>query len=164
MGKVLSVLLVIYVFIHVFRLEMYPMYMYAMFSKQESYKGLYHVYKIYYQDKRILFHDSDYREYTVLMNTIGQYDDIINNDMMHPEGEAIDKLVNRMRLDKTSLKSKLKNRFNYSKSDLNENIGIWLGDKFNIDPEELRIEKESYSWDASPPSYYKKTVIYGMDQ
>ena len=164
MGKVLSFLLAIYVFIHIFRLEMYPMYMYAMFSKQESYKGLYHVYKVYYKDKQILFHQSDFRKYTVLMNTIGQYDDIINNDMLHPEAEAIDKFINRLRLDNTSIKSKLKGSFNYSKPDLNEDIGIWLGNRFNVNPDELRIDKESYSWDSPLPSYYHKKVIYGMDQ
>lgn len=162
MGLVLSVLFVIYLCIHVFRLEMYPMYMFAMFSKQETPKELYHTYKIYNQDEEVNLNSWDYRRYTVLMNTIGQYDAILNNEMTHPEAEAIDKLIARLHLDNTSIKSKLKSSFKFSKSELTEKVGKWVGNATHVNPKDLRIQRVSYQWNNSAPSLNEKEIIYGL--
>ncbi len=134
-----------------------------MFSKQETPRELYDVYKLYDQNREVKLNDWDFRKYTVFMNTIGQYDAIISNGMSHPEAEAIDKLINRLHLGDTGLKSKLKGSFQFSKADLDEKIGIWISKKLDIDPQNLRIERESYNWEKFTPSLTTKVVIYGMD-
>jgi len=143
---------------------MYPMYMFAMFSKQETPRELYHVYNLYENDSRIDLGNWDYRKYTVLMNTISQYDDLLNNDMNHPEAEAIDKFVNRLHLEGTSLKSQLKSSFIFSKEELDEKLGIWIGNSLQIPPQNLKIEKASYEWNDSEPSLKRKAIIYGMHE
>ena len=162
--RVLSILLVVYVFIHIFRLELYPMYMYAMFSKKETPKELYHVYKIYDQGQEVEFSGWNFRKYTVLMNTIGQYDAILSNEMNHPEAEAIDKFINRLRLDKTGIKKNLKKSFSYSKPALKEHFGTWIGNELDIAADRLIIQKASYTWDKSLPKLYRKVILYEHDQ
>ena len=76
--------------------------MFAMFSKQEMPRDSYHTYKLYTDDKEFNIKDLDFRKYTVLMNTINQFDDITSNNMVHPESAAIDKFVNRLHLENLS--------------------------------------------------------------
>lgn len=163
MGKILSTVLIFYLIIHVFRLEIFPMYMFAMFSKQEVPKEYYHAYKLYSNDQEIDIKDLDYRKYTVLMNTINQYDDIINNNLLHPETSAIDKFIHRLHLENTTIKNKLKRSFHFSKEDLRAKTGAWVSHLLHVNIDDLRIEKEFYNWDKSTPQFYNKTIIYGVD-
>jgi len=137
--------------------------MFAMFSKQETPRELYHVYKLYDQDKQIDLKDWDFRKYTVFMNTIGQYDDILNNNMSHPEAEAIDKFIKRLHLNDTGVKSAMKSTFEFSNPVLKQQVGLWISDKLNLKPQNLRIEKESYNWDQSTPTFTDKVVLYELD-
>ncbi len=163
MGFVVAILLIVYLFIHIFRLEMYPLYMYAMFSKQETPRELYHVYKLYDRNQEIKLDNWSYKRYTVLMNTINQYDDIMSNNMSHPEAQTIDKFVERLNLNNTGLKSALKSSFNFSKIELKEKVGIWVSGILKIEPQDLRIEKVSFNWDKSTPRFNTKVILHGMD-
>lgn len=137
--------------------------MYAMFSKQEVPRDAYHAYKIYNGKDEMKVDYWDYREYTVLMNTISQYDDILANNLMHPETHAIDKFIDRLHLGNSTIKSKLKGSFKFSKPQLEENLGNWVADKLKINPKYLRIEKEAYNWSESNPRFINKVNIYGVD-
>ena len=163
MGRILSVLFIVYVFIHIFRLEMYPMYMFAMYSKKEIPRDFYHSYKIYEKDEKINLTDLNYRKYTVLMNTINQYDDILNNEMTHPESKVIDKFVDRLHLTNTQLKTNLKGSFKFSKEELKSKFGLWIADALLTESSDLKIEKEVYLWYESTPKLSNKIVIYAVD-
>lgn len=139
------------------------MYMYAMFSKQEVPRESYHTYNIFNGFEDLELSHLGYRKYTVLMNTIGQYDDIINNNMLHPETIAIDKFIDRLHLDNTTIKSKLKGSFVFTKPELDKKLGVWIGEKLNINPQDITIEKETFNWDASIPNFKNKVTIYGVD-
>ena len=138
--------------------------MFAMFSKQETPRELYHVYEVYDGQNRRDLTKMDYRAYTVLMNTVTQYDQIIENDMSHPEAEAIDKFVDRLYLDKTDIRSKLKSSFQFNTSQLEEEFGNWIAAKIDIPSENLKIIRASYDWVEDKPLLSKKVVIYGLDQ
>lgn len=139
------------------------MYMFAMFSKQESPRELYYVYNIYEGDDKVNLTDLNFREYTVLMNTIGQYDGIIGNNMKHPEAEAIDKFVNRLNLKNSSIEKKLHSSFVFSKSELEIHLGAWLSDALTLDSDQIRIEKASYTWKERQPEFIDTQIIYGHD-
>lgn len=134
--------------------------MYGMFSKKEQPQQSYHTYKFYNQDQLIDIKKLDFRKYTVLMNTIAQYDAIINNEMEHPEAEAIDKFVNRLHLENTTVNSQLKSAFQFSKEQLDPKIGIWVSQLLNTEIRNLRIEKEEYQWTSIQPNYKNKQVIF----
>jgi len=163
MGRIVTIVLAAYLFIHIFRLEIYPLYMFAMFSKKETPRELYHTYSFYNKHQRIKLDNWDYRKYTYFMNTMGQYDGIINNNMTHPEAEIIDKFVDRLHLGNTSIKSKLKGSFNFSKEELEPKIVDWISNELSINPQDLRIEKENYYWTNPTPKLNAKFQLYGMD-
>ena len=163
MGRMLSILFIVYVFIHIFRLEMYPMYMFAMYSKKEVPKEFYHCYKLYEKDKEIRLDDLDYRKYTVLMNTINQYDGILNNNMTHPESKAIDKFAKKLHFSNSEMKTQLKGSFRFSKEELKKTFGSWIADALHLESSEIRIEKEEYLWTEATPKLNNKTIIYGVD-
>ncbi len=140
------------------------MYMFAMFSKQEQPRELYHTFNVFDKEKKLNLNDFNFRDYTVLMNTIGQYDAILNNDMNHPEAEAIDKFIDRLHLQNTGLKEKLKGNFSFYKSELEEELGLWLGNKLNVKPQNLKIEKAAFRWEEITPALTSKTIIYGQDR
>lgn len=163
MGRILSVILVAYLCIHVFRLETYPLYMFAMFSKQETPRELYHTYSFYNKHQRIQLDDWDYRKYTVFMNTMSQYDGILNNNMTHPEADIIDKFVDRLHLGNTSIKSKLKGSFFFFKEELEPKVVDWISAELGIKPQDLRIEKENYYWTNPSPKLNSKFQFYAVD-
>jgi hypothetical protein len=163
MGRILAVLFIVYVFIHIFRLEMYPMYMFAMYSKKEIPRDFYHSYKVYEKDKKINLNDLDYRKYTVIMNTINQYDDILNNNMIHPETKAIDKFVDKLHLSNTGLKNNLKGSFKFSSTELKSKFGLWIADALHIESSDLKIEKEVFIWYDLTPKLSSKIVVYAVD-
>ncbi|MEM9548584.1 MAG: hypothetical protein AAGA77_21540 [Bacteroidota bacterium] len=163
-ARVLSGILILYVFIHIFRLELYPLYMFAMFSKQEQPREFYHSYTLYNQEKEVDLNHWNYREYTVFMNTIVQYDALLNNNMVHPEAEAIDKFIRRLRLQNTGLKKHFKSPFIFTRSDLEKEIGPWIAHKLKIEPQDLKIEKTTFSWKKATPLLKQKSIIYGKDQ
>ena len=134
-----------------------------MFSKQEVPHESYHIYKIDSGYEELNLEHWDYRKYTVLMNTISQYDDILNNNMMHPEASAIDKFVDRLHLSNSAIKSRLKGSFEFTKPELEEKFGAWIGGKLNLKPQDFIIEKESFNWSQSIPNYKNKVTIYGVD-
>lgn len=162
MARVLTVVFVIYVCIHIFRLEMYPLYMFAMFSKQEQPKEEYHAYKIYVDNKTLDFSNLDYRKYTVLMNTINQYEDIISNDMVHPESGAIDKFIGRLNLENTGVKNQLKGKYTFNQMELIYKLGLWMHEYLNLTSYSIKIEKEFFSWRLKSPKLMHKMSIYEM--
>lgn len=139
------------------------MYMFAMYSKKEIPRDFYHSYKIYEKDEKINLTDLNYRKYTVLMNTINQYDDILNNEMTHPESKVIDKFVDRLHLTNTQLKTNLKGSFKFSKEELKSKFGLWIADALLTESSDLKIEKEVYLWYESTPKLSNKIVIYAVD-
>ena len=161
MGRVLTGILLLYVCIHVFKLEMYPFYMFAMFSKKETPREIYHTYNFYNKHQKIKLDHWDFRKYTVFMNTVGQYDDILTNDMTHPESKVIDKFVTKLRLDNTSVERGLKKSFLFSQEMLEPKFGEWVSNKLKIDPQDLRIEREIYYWTKPTPSLNAKFQLYG---
>lgn len=164
LAKGISVILILYICIHIFRLELFPLYMFAMFSKQETPKELYQTYKFYENDREINLNNWDFRKYTVFMNTVIQYDGILENNMKHPEVEAIEKFITRLRLKDSSLEKSLKGPYNVSREQLQDKIGLWVSKELNIQKKDLRIDRVSYSWTTPKPQWNKKITIYGMDQ
>ena len=163
MAKGVSALLILYVFIHIFRLELFPLYMFAMFSKQETPKELYHTYKFYEKDTEINLNHWDFRKYTVFMNTVIQYDGILENEMIHPEMNAVEKFVSRLRLQNTLLEEKLSQPYTISREELQDQVGTWVSNELNIQKENLRIDRVSYSWESHIPQWSKKVTIYELD-
>jgi hypothetical protein len=137
--------------------------MFAMYSNQEIPRDFYHTYSIYEKHNKLNFHDLAYKKYTVLMNTINQYDDIINNDMVHPEAKVIDKFVDRLHLTNTGIKANLKGSFLFSKETLELEFSRYIAHLLEIDVANLQIEREEYVWDGSTPKLSSKTIIYAMD-
>ncbi|MDF1697437.1 MAG: hypothetical protein P1U56_16460 [Saprospiraceae bacterium] len=135
-----------------------------MFSKQETPKELYHTYKLYDQGQEINLQDWDFRKYTVFMNTIIQFDDILSNEMIHPESKAIDKFVDRLHLKDSKVHTTLKEKFHYSQKHFISSTGNWVSEQLGVSKENLRIEKVSYSWNKSLPQFEHKSTIYGMDK
>ena len=159
MGLAVFLIIGLYAFIHLFKLEVYPLYMYAMFSKQETPREHYYNYDIYVGDAELKWEDWDYRKYTYLMNTIQQYDAILQNDLLHPEAEVIRKFMDRLRLNKTTLASKAIQKFRYSESDLKLEMGIWLHD-FLKRKNDLQVIRNTYNWTNDSPVFVGKTTIY----
>ena len=143
---------------------MYPLYMFAMFSKQEQPREVYFTYSLYSNNEKVNPKQIDFRKYTVLMNTIGQYDDIISNEMIHPESGAIDKFITRLHLDNSQIKNELKHNFIFDKTELNSHLGPWIMEYLDLPQEEIRIERESYSWRNKTPQIFNTIIIYELDQ
>lgn len=162
-GKVVIGILILYTFIHIFRLEIYPFYMFAMFSKQEEPREYYEAYKVYDDEGQIDLSALNYRNYTYLMNTISQYDGIMQNEMVHPETVVIDKFVNRLSLDQTSIGNQLKAPFTSSRQELDQKMERWLSRFFTNKNESFSIEKETYRWTNDQPQFIKKSTLYEVD-
>ena len=101
-----------------------------MYSKKEPPKTEYHTYSIVKGAHEMDLSYLDYRKYTVLMNTISQYDGIIHNDLTHPESIAIDKFINRLKLNKTGIENFLK-KIGYT----------WHNNKLEMNPEMFHFMK-----------------------
>lgn len=142
---------------------MYPLYMFAMYSQKETPKEDYSTYKIYDNDQEIKLDHWDFRKYTVLLNTIKQYDAIVAHGMIHPESQAIDKFVERLYLKNTRIHHHLKSRFKFSKEDLEHKFGLWISNRLEIDLSHLKIEKQTYVWTNALPELQHKILIYGGD-
>lgn len=151
MAKGISLVLLAYLCVHIFRLEVYPMYLYAMFSKKETPKKYYHTYHFYNGSDEIDLTDWDYRKYTVLMNTVQQYDGILQNNMVHPEAKVIDKFVNKLYLSQTGIGDNLKKQFDYNNILIGKRMNIWFAGEFEIPTNQLSIYKKAYDWTANQP-------------
>ena len=164
MGRIIIVLLGIYVCIHISKLEMYPLYMFAMYSKKEIPKENYTVYKIYNKNQELMIEDWDFRNYTFIMNTVSQYDGILNNQMTHPEAKVIDKFMERTHINSRVLNAKKSEIFTHSERILKAKFGTWLSGQLDIEIDDLLVDKEVYEWHEQSPKLLDKTLIYGLDQ
>lgn len=164
MGRAIIFLLGIYVCIHIFKLEMYPMYMFAMYSKKEIPRETYEVYKIYNKTQEIAFEDWDFRNYTFIMNTISQYDGILKNQLRHPEAQAIDKFMDKTHIKNRALNTKTEQMFTFSERNLKLKFGTWLSDELEVNIDDLIVIKEVYNWHYHTPKLLDKTLIYGLNQ
>jgi len=152
-----------YALVHLAKLEVFPLYMFAMYSLPEEPKTEYATYALAHQDERLVLTDLDYRAYTYLTNTLQQYDGIVNNSNTHQECRVLDKFLDRLRLEGSWLANSMRQPCTYDRSQLNQSLEQWIGEYLDIENPNITIIKELYKYEDATP-ILTNTIRYELGQ
>ena len=157
----LSIVLFCYALVHLAKLEVFPLYMFAMYSLPENPKTSYATYVVTNNRQRLDLTHLDYRAYTYLHNTLQQYDGIINTGNTHPECQVLDKFIDRLFLKGTELGRSIKKPCSYDRDELDHSLEQWIGEFLKIENPKISILKESHAYKASS-TYVTNTIEYEL--
>jgi len=155
----LSGILCVYVLIHIFRLEVYPLYMFAMYSEKIEAPDSYTSFHISKNKKKVKPGIWNYRHFTYINNTIAQYDGSVENNFYHNETKVIDKFGQRLRLN-DGIMNALKAPYNISLPWEVKELAPWIESQIGSN---VSISRHKYDWDGNNPVLIEQKTIYGAE-
>lgn len=158
-----TALLILYAFTFLIRLEIFPCYLFAMYSDIKTEKTAFSTYEVKVDNQPLNMSTIDYRKYTYLMNTISQYDGTMANNGYHPEAQYLDKYLAALGLSKTVLYQRLGQPYRHTHESLHNDMQKWLPKMIASDNGHCTIDKKSWTWTSGIPTLVKTEKIYGDD-
>lgn len=144
----------LYLFLHLIQLEVFPFYLFAMYSDIENPKTEFVDYRIMKDGEEIEYKDWSYRRYIYLRNTLQAYDNIISNDNKNPQADIISKYLDRLYL--TGFGDAMEEKHKYINAE--QEMKSWLLDFLGY-ASNYRVYKDQYQWVEDQPALINSVVI-----
>lgn len=169
-GISLIIILGLYTMVHIVKLEVFPFYMFAMYSQPEEPKDMYTTINLNRPDvlsdeqgnALSVIDRRDYRSYTYLTNTLDQYGGIVTNNMAHPESKVYDKFISRLGLSGSQLDKSFKTPYIYNRTLLDQSLNQWLNSYEINNPKGHILIKKHFTWDSDLIMLHDKTEYYEL--
>lgn len=140
----LGLILSFYALLHLIGLQVFPFYLFAMYSLPLDTPQAHAVYKIYDSaGNEVDLSSYNYRDFVYVHNTIEAYAAIVESPRKSPKIDVIDKFIDRLHIENTSAAEKLLDQ--YSHKDAQVNFQLWLARKLDKSPP-FTIQACEYRW------------------
>lgn len=148
-------ILIFYAFLHVVKLEFYPLYTFGMYSETYGPTNEFKIIEIILDGQVLDYNSLNYRKYTYLNNTLKAYDKIIeSNSNLAPQADIINKHIEMLPF----LTENIFLLKPYKYEDLELNMKAWIKSMFPS-AQSIRINKKIYELHGVKPHLMDELVI-----
>lgn len=159
MAIVIAGMLLLYLLIHVVKIEIYPLYLYAMYS-QDLERSTYDIPHLSSDEVSLdhLMYDTDTRHGVYLSNTINGYIDIVSHQGIHPETSLMTKVSRAAGMEYGIIHQILIRNHAYDTHGLHITMQEWL-QQYTGSPS-VSVSTRTYVWKQGRPVLTHSNPIY----
>lgn len=150
----LTTIIVIYAFIHIAKVELYPFSLFAMFSTPAPETTEIIVYEFSKEGSKNP-PSIQTRKFLKMYNTIRQYNEITSNNYYHPEAKTIEKIRSKT-VDIPVFDFWITPHY-YDENSFNDEMNVYLKEHIDND---ITISRNVYNWNEDRPELASQKLVF----